>query len=762
MPDSPLISCIMPTANRRQFVPQALALFLAQDYPHTELIVIDDGEDDIADLLPADVRIRYQRLPGRLTIGAKRNLACQLAQGEFIAHWDDDDWYAPQRLSTQLAELRRSGCAVCGLDRVLFDEPHSGRAWEYRYPAAEKPWAYGATLLYRRDFWQTQPFAELNIGEDNRFVWAVPPGQLLRHADNRWYVGRVHAGNTSRKNTGDRRWFALDPAQLPAQQALPADAPWHGPSVCIGVVCGDDGERLLATLARLRQTTPPQVGIVLLPDRPEPALQAQLAQLTAYRQLPGAEPGGAACFNRLAVASDSAVLVLLEAGALPGQGWLQHLLAPLLADAAIGIAGPSTNRAWNMQQLFPDCGADPAAIDACAATAAQRFAGQWRDAAPLYCIGDFCYAVTRAVIESIGAADEGFGAGPCWEMEYSARAARAGFGVAWAQAAFVFRPPFGARRAADEAQWFEASKRRYQDNLCGRRLRGACSGYDAHCTGEACADFAPEALIRLQRPLAPLQAERLPLVVASPPLPLVSCIMPTRGRPDYVLQAWRYFQRQDYPHKQLIVVGDSRADVPETLLQQPQVVFIAAGNGRSIGHKRNLACQQAQGDIIVQWDDDDWYSPQRLSRQLEPLLRREAEVSALGHELHFELQAWRFWRCSAQLHRRMYVRDVFGGTLAFRRRFWLDGVSYPDRSLAEDAALLNLLLARGARLQALQGQGLMCYLRHPDNSWRFACGEFIDRSGWQQMAEPEWFAEDRDFYLRLTAPAIAERLRASA
>jgi hypothetical protein len=30
--DLPLVSCIMPTANRRRFVPEAIRLFLPQDY----------------------------------------------------------------------------------------------------------------------------------------------------------------------------------------------------------------------------------------------------------------------------------------------------------------------------------------------------------------------------------------------------------------------------------------------------------------------------------------------------------------------------------------------------------------------------------------------------------------------------------------------------------------------------------------------------------------------------------------------------------
>jgi glycosyltransferase involved in cell wall biosynthesis len=90
----PLISCIMPTYNRRSFVPQAIFYSLHQNYPNKELIIVDDGDDAVGDLVPADERIRYIRSPGRQSIGLKRNLACEEARGSIIAYWDDDDWYA--------------------------------------------------------------------------------------------------------------------------------------------------------------------------------------------------------------------------------------------------------------------------------------------------------------------------------------------------------------------------------------------------------------------------------------------------------------------------------------------------------------------------------------------------------------------------------------------------------------------------------------------------------------------------------------------
>ena len=49
---APMVSCIMPTYNRREFIPNAIRYFLRQDYDNKELIIIDDGTDNIADLVP--------------------------------------------------------------------------------------------------------------------------------------------------------------------------------------------------------------------------------------------------------------------------------------------------------------------------------------------------------------------------------------------------------------------------------------------------------------------------------------------------------------------------------------------------------------------------------------------------------------------------------------------------------------------------------------------------------------------------------------
>jgi glycosyltransferase involved in cell wall biosynthesis/GT2 family glycosyltransferase len=543
-------------------------------------------------------------------------------------------------------------------------------------------------------------------------------------------------------------------------------------SISIGIHVHAEPTRLRGTLESLERHTNPKSTILLFPDGPDRETELALGQLGQFPQYGTAQPlGAAACFNRLAAVSKEAqILVLLESGCIVGPGWLDHLLQALESNPSHGLVGPSTNRSWNEQGAFPRAGGSPAEVAQTAQEALSRFYPQARTLEPLYSLADFCYVVRREVVESVGAADEQYGLGPCWEMDYNIRAARAGFSGVWACYSYVYRAPFSARRRLEESRRFSASKQLYQDRFCGLRLRGNPAPYESHCRGDACEYFAPVQWIQIHRPLSEIQTVEpqpqiqakaaQPAVLGEKTEPLVSCIMPTGNRPDFVLQSIRYLQRQDYSSWELVIIDDGREGLESRLPPDGRIRYEHIPPGLSIGLKRNRACELARGEIIAQWDDDDWYSAQRLSAQVAPLRCGAAEISGLTGTLFFELKDWRFWNCTRPLHRRLFVEDVHGGTLVYFRRVWENLSRYPDRSLAEDAVFLKQAMRRGARLQRLPNDDLYVYLRHQSNSWSFACGTYLDPAGWLRAEEPRWSPEDRAFYAAL-APAPQAVTRAS-
>lgn len=766
----------------------------------------------------------------------------------------------------------------------------------------------------------------------------------------------------------------------------------------IGVHVHAEPDRLRATLESLRANTGEAYELLLLPDGPDEATRFALSQLNDLPQSGTTEPRGvAACFNRLAEWGDAEVVVLLESGALAGPRWLSHLLSALDFDPSNGLAGPSANYAWNEQCVFLGGGGSRAEIERTAREAELRFRNQARTLEPLYSLADFCYAVRREVIEDVGAADETYGLGPCWEMDYNIRAARAGWRGVWACAAYVYRAPFTARRQLEEERRFEASKHHYQDKFCGARLRGAKTDHRPHCRGDACPNFAPATLIEIKRPLTVLappvepapstkesnekppaapadsKAPRHDLRIAGAPLvslimptcnrrrfipqairrllrqdypnlelvivddgadsvadcmpadpriryfrldqkltvgakrnfaceqargefiahcddddwypasrvraqmsalldssadvcgssriyyyapateqaweycytasspawvggntlvyrksawergpfpdlqvgedshficygggkticdlaapelcvgmvhagntsykettgefwrpqpsahierllgddlhvyrallgpsslacwPLISCIMPTCNRRSFLPLALRCFLDQDYPNKELIIIDDGEDRIGDLTENLPGVHYSALSSRLSIGAKRNLACAEARGEIIAHWDDDDWYAPDRLRYQVTPILAGQAEITGLISEFVLELPGAQFWTARPELHRQMFLGDVHGGTLVYRKDLLGQGLRYPDIDLAEDAWLLHFALGRGKRLRQLANPGVFVYVRHSRNAWKeFSPGSFLNPAGWERIAPPVNFPE---------------------
>lgn len=196
----------MPTYNRRAFLPHAIRYFLRQDYMHKELIIVDDGTDSVEDLVPDVPGVKYYRLNEKITLGAKLNMACRHAKGNLIANWDDDDWYAPRRLSYQVEALQNAQTYICGINQLLYYDLHRQSAFQYVYPPEQRTWLLGSSLCYRREFWDNNPFAEINVGMDGLFVWRTTSDHVQVLPDATFSVHMIHSNNVSQKKTNGGWW----------------------------------------------------------------------------------------------------------------------------------------------------------------------------------------------------------------------------------------------------------------------------------------------------------------------------------------------------------------------------------------------------------------------------------------------------------------------------------------------------------------------------------------------------------------------------
>ncbi|MEO0580757.1 MAG: glycosyltransferase [Bacteroidota bacterium] len=214
-PSFPLVSCTMPTHNRRRFISRAILYFLRQDYPNKELFIVDDGEEEIADLIPNHPEVRYVKIPHTMTLGEKRNFCVLQSKGNLIMHWDDDDWMAPNRISYQVRELLAHRVSVCGIQQMYFHEVKSGRSYLYRYPKnIGKPWLAGGSLLYTRKFWSQAPFPKIQVASDTPFIMNRKMERYLILEDYNFYIATIHEKNTSPKRTNNSVWNPIPTERL--------------------------------------------------------------------------------------------------------------------------------------------------------------------------------------------------------------------------------------------------------------------------------------------------------------------------------------------------------------------------------------------------------------------------------------------------------------------------------------------------------------------------------------------------------------------
>jgi glycosyltransferase involved in cell wall biosynthesis len=118
--------------------------------------------------------------------------------------------------------------------------------------------------------------------------------------------------------------------------------------------------------------------------------------------------------------------------------------------------------------------------------------------------------------------------------------------------------------------------------------------------------------------------------------PLVSIIIPTYNRFDFLLNALRSIEEQNYNNKEIIIINDCSDDeryyeynfgdnVNKIDLDKNQKNVLGYV---SAGHVRNFGIKEAKGKYIATLDDDDIWLPGKLNKQIEILESSKNKMSA--------------------------------------------------------------------------------------------------------------------------------------
>jgi len=127
MAAQPLVSVVIPTHRRPQYLRQAIESVLAQDFQDWRLVVHDDGgipeNREVLDGF-GDPRIVHRVNPRRLGIGANKFSGWQAADGRYVASLDDDDLWEPTFLGTLVPILEADPSLVIAFGSHAIIDAH--------------------------------------------------------------------------------------------------------------------------------------------------------------------------------------------------------------------------------------------------------------------------------------------------------------------------------------------------------------------------------------------------------------------------------------------------------------------------------------------------------------------------------------------------------------------------------------------------------------------------------------------------------------
>jgi glycosyltransferase involved in cell wall biosynthesis len=209
--------------------------------------------------------------------------------------------------------------------------------------------------------------------------------------------------------------------------------------------------------------------------------------------------------------------------------------------------------------------------------------------------------------------------------------------------------------------------------------------------------------------------------------PLVSVIVPTRGRPDLVRAAISSISGQTYPGPiECLVVHDQEVPDPDLAslgTADHQVRVMANRRTPGLAGARNSGLAAARGSFVATCDDDDVWHPAKLQAQIGRLLD-QPDLLVVGSGIRLMLPDGRIitWparaeRITQRLLLRNRVKELHSSTLAMRRDVFAKAGLYDEQTpngYAEDYDWL-LRVARVGRIGAVRTP--LADIRKDSGSW---------------------------------------------
>ncbi len=132
----PLVTVVTSTHNRPTFLRKAIEGFCGQTWPNKEMVIMNDGDYSHVPKIDG-LPIRHVHSSGYEGMTRKQRWAYEIARGDYIANWDDDDFFGATRLERQATALLEGKADACGFPIDLIAQTSPASFWRWKPPVVE-------------------------------------------------------------------------------------------------------------------------------------------------------------------------------------------------------------------------------------------------------------------------------------------------------------------------------------------------------------------------------------------------------------------------------------------------------------------------------------------------------------------------------------------------------------------------------------------------------------------------------------------------
>jgi glycosyltransferase involved in cell wall biosynthesis len=170
-----LVSVIIPTYYRNDWLRSAIESALEQTYRPIEVIVVDDSGERHAEPVAREYDVRYVAHERNQGGNPARNTGIAASKGEYVQLLDDDDRILPTKLEKQLAVLEDNpsvGVVYCGIQqydgiKVLPKDRNRGDVLRQALRINDLHPCQTTTMLFNGDFLrELHPLTTREAGDD--------------------------------------------------------------------------------------------------------------------------------------------------------------------------------------------------------------------------------------------------------------------------------------------------------------------------------------------------------------------------------------------------------------------------------------------------------------------------------------------------------------------------------------------------------------------------------------------------------------------